>query len=141
MGLDTSHGCWHGAYSAFNRWRNRIAEAAGYEVAEIRQPGDLTSYAAPTVLIDWGHVEDKNYGGEWDETPTDPLIVLIAHSDCDGYIYPAQAGPLADRLEELLPLLPDGEGGGHIGNWRDKTQQFIAGLRLAVAAGEAVKFA
>ena len=26
MGLDTTHGCWHGTYSAFNRWRNKIAE-------------------------------------------------------------------------------------------------------------------
>lgn len=29
MGLDTSHDCWHGAYSAFNRWREAVAKAAG----------------------------------------------------------------------------------------------------------------
>lgn len=23
MGLDTSHDCWHGAYSAFTRWRQQ----------------------------------------------------------------------------------------------------------------------
>lgn len=29
MGIDTSHDCWHGAYSAFMRWRQEIARAAG----------------------------------------------------------------------------------------------------------------
>jgi hypothetical protein len=29
MGLDISHGCWEGAYSAFMRWRQQIAEVAG----------------------------------------------------------------------------------------------------------------
>ena len=33
MGLDTTHDCFHGAYSAFSRWRNAVAEAAGYMVA------------------------------------------------------------------------------------------------------------
>jgi hypothetical protein len=30
MGLDTTHDCWHGAYSAFMRWRRKLAEVAGY---------------------------------------------------------------------------------------------------------------
>ena len=138
MGLDTSHDCWHGAYSAFSRWRNKLADVAGYAVAKV----DWGDNWGPrdTVLIDWGHIQQKNYDGEWDVTPTDPLMVLIAHSDCDGWIHPAQAGPLVDRLEELLPLLPDDDGGGHIGNWRAKTQAFIDGLRSAVAAGESVEF-
>ena len=29
MGLDTTHDCWHGAYSAFMRWRQKLAEVAG----------------------------------------------------------------------------------------------------------------
>jgi hypothetical protein len=78
--------------------------------------------------------------GEWDATPADPLMILFAHSDCDGVIHPEQATPLANRLEEMLPLLPDGEGGGHVGNWREKTQKFIDGLRMAGAAGEDVEF-
>jgi hypothetical protein len=31
MGLDTSHDCWHGAYSAFMRWRSELCRAAGQE--------------------------------------------------------------------------------------------------------------
>lgn len=138
MGLDTTHNAWHGAYGAFSRWRDKLAEVAGYEIANIRATSE--GYGRDMVLIDWGHVTAEQLQGEWDETPADPLLVLIAHSDCDGVIHPAQAGPLADRLEELLPLLPGGDGGGHIGNWHDKTRQFIDGLRAAVADGEDLGF-
>ena len=135
MGLDTTHEAWHGPYGVFNRWRDQLARTAGYELAELEG-----NYGRETILIDWGHIVPKNYEGEWDETPADPLIMLIAHSDCDGVIHPEHAGPLADRLEELLPMLPEGDGGGHIGSWRDKTRTFIDGLRAALAADEDVEF-
>lgn len=139
MGLDASHDCWHGAYSSFSRWRNKLAEVAGYQIAKVDWgPGSFGPH--DTILIDWGHIADECYMGTWTETPTDPLIVLIAHSDCGGYIHPPQAGPLADRLEELLPLLPEENDPGHIGNWRSKTQKFIDGLRAAAEAGESVEF-
>ncbi len=133
MGLDTSHNAWHGAYSAFSRWRHELAKAADYQVVRIE--GQLHD----TTMIDWGHIVDKNYYGEWDEVPSDPLILLIAHSDCEGVIHPQHAAILADRLTELLPKL-EGDGGGHIGNYREKTEQFIRGLRDAVAKGEDVDF-
>ena len=61
MGLDTSHGCWHGAYSAFTRWRHELARVAGYQV--VRLEGQFHD----TTMIDWGHIVDKNFFGEWDE--------------------------------------------------------------------------
>ncbi len=137
MGLDTTHDAWHGAYSAFSRWRDTLAKAAGYWVAPIKFDDGITR---DTIIIDWGHVTPANNMGEWDETPADPLVVLITHSDCEGAIHPEQAGPLADRLEELLPALEGKDGGGHIGNYVDKTQTFIDGLRAAVEAGEPVEF-
>lgn len=140
MGLDTSHDAWHGAYSAFTRWRNKLAEVAGYGLQEPTPEERAQSFVGKYPAIDWDRIVPKNFEGEWDETPTDALIVLIAHSDCDGVLHPAQAGPLADRLAELLPLLPEGEGGGHIGDWHTKTQKFIDGLRAAVASGEDVDF-
>lgn len=134
MGLYASHGCWSGAYGAFTRWRNELAEVAGYWIHQM--PNGHT-----TAVIDWGHVTAEQLHGEWAETPADPLLVLIAHSDCEGVIHPAQAGPLADRLEELIPLLPLDRAGGHVGDWRETTQQFADGLRRAAAAGEDVEFA
>lgn len=145
MGLDTSHDCWHGAYSAFGRWRQAVAEAAGYAVWEVKHDKD-SSMSYPTVMIEWHRYRPEiELWGEWAETPHDPLIVLIAHSDCDGVIHPAQAAPLADRLEELLPKIAEYEdrSGGHIearGGMVKCTEKFIAGLRAAVAAGEDVDF-
>jgi hypothetical protein len=138
MGLDTTHEAWHGAYSAFTRWRDQLATVAGYESAYLAATAD--GYGRNTILIDWGHITQAQVDGEWEATPADPLLVLIVHSDCDGVIHPAQAGPLADRLEELLPLLPEGDAPGHVRNWRDKTRLFIDGLRLAVANGEDLEF-
>jgi hypothetical protein len=140
MGLDTSHGCWHGAYSAFSRWRDGLAKAAGYEIIEggIREDG----YVPPTVNLDWSQYSQENYLGEWPGGPPgeDPLLVLIVHSDCGGMLPTWCLKPLADRLEGLLGKLPEEPDGGHIGDWSVKTKTFIAGLREAAALGEEVEF-
>lgn len=136
MGLDTSHNCWHGAYSAFSRWRHKIARVAGYDVFKVVYED---GYTQDTIMIDWGHITGDNLMGKWEILPKDPLIILFAHSDCEGVIYPDAASLLADRLEELLPLL-DGDGGGHIGSYKDKTMAFIDGLRNAAIVGEVVDF-
>lgn len=134
MGLDTTHDCWHGAYSAFSRWRNKLAEVAGYK---LEKHGDPPIFDGPA--IDWNAITELNVQGHWNETPEDALLVIFAHSDCDGVIFPEQALPLAERLEELLPLLEE-DGGGHIGSYKDKTQEFIDGLRLAASRDEVVQF-
>ncbi len=135
MGLDTSHNCWHGPYSLFSRWRQSVAEAAGYQHDRITENG----FTFHQARIDWDGIMKANPGciqGEWVEHPNDPLLYLIAHSDYDGVIHPSAGTKLADRLEELLPKLKDG------GPWsdRDITEQFISGLRLAASAGEDVDF-
>lgn len=140
MGLDTTHDCWHGAYSAFSRWRDKLAEVAGYQMMDPTPEEQAEGHFRQYPMIEWSGIVDANFMGEWTRTPPDPLIVLIAHSDCGGVIHPEQAAPLATRIEELLPLLPEGEAPGHIRHWRDKTQQFIDGLREAVRAGEDVEF-
>lgn len=136
MGLDTSHDCWHGAYSAFTRWRHEVAKAAGYAVWSVTYDN---GWKYDTIMLDWGHITPKQLMGEWEATPNDPLIVLFAHSDCEGSIYPDQARPLADALEAIMPKL-SGDYGGHIGDISDKTRTFIDGLRKAVAANEPVEF-
>lgn len=145
MGLDTTHDCWHGAYSAFSRWREILAEAAGYEQEE-RKDGYMTYQAIKGLNYDLP--EERYYGRGWKkgEFPTvegrdpDPMLLLELHSDCGGRIYRDQQLPLADRLEELLPKLEEIDGGGHIGNAADKTRKFIAGLRDAHAKFETVEF-
>ena len=142
MGLDTSHDCWHGSYGAFTRWRQKVAEIAGYAVWSVKMEDGITR---DTVMIDWGHITEQNLFGEWEQTPSDPLIVIIAHSDCEGVIHPEQGVPLADRLEALLPEIDkvSDEGGGYItarGGFGGATRRFIQGLRAAALAGEDVDF-
>lgn len=157
MGLDTTHECWHGSCSAFNRWRDKLAAVAGYTFHvqvegrdwndPVRQPGFITGRLL--VDVDWGNIEatiGRDLFGKWEKIPVrpdgtpDPLIILMAHSDCEGILQKEFLTPIADRLEELLPLLADEEGGGHIGLYADKTRQFIKGLRLAAKRNENVGF-
>lgn len=130
MGLDVSHGCWTGAYSAFDRFRAALAFAAGYE-------------GWPRMLFYIADEEDAEdvIEGKWTNTPADPLLVLLVHSDCDGIIQPEQAAPLADRLEELLPKLSEENSFGHLASGtKPACERFIAGLRYAVAQSETITF-
>ncbi len=178
MGLDVSHDCWHGAYSAFMRWRQEIARAAGIPLTlmenfyDAPDPG-LVERTRPrtsafTVAATGGFVADRGSltaaladaaergdGGRWERWVStfsyclplkwesfrpDSLHKLLNHSDCDGCIAADDCAPLANRLEELLPLLPAEPDAGHIGDWKQKTQKFIDGLRLAASQGEDVEF-
>lgn len=131
MGLDTTHGAWHGAYSSYSRWRARIGVLGGFKLR------DGSSYEFDL----WDDFTVANAMGEWETSPEDPLIILLAHSDCDGWIEPEHCYWIAERLERLLPGLDEvGDDGGHIGNWREKTESFIAGLRAAHAAGERLEY-
>lgn len=157
MGLDTTHECWSGSYSAFMRWRREIARAAGFPPLDLMlgfYSDDSSHYSG--LLMSLGvdpdaaltaskEAPDKRWLCEflpirWDYFASDPLTKLLHHSDCDGEIAAADCGPIADRLEALLPKLPTGEVPGLIGTWRDRTTRFIKGLRTAAAAGEAVEF-
>lgn len=131
MGLDTTHNCWHGAYSRFSRWRNAVAKAAGYHICVVRE-GEHGPHR-DTIMIDWGHLPDKALHGDWPALPSDPLMILIAHSDCDGWIRAPHCEPLAARLEALLPKI-------EAEDFKEHTQQFIDGLREAAKAKEDVEF-
>lgn len=153
MGLDTSHGCWHGAYGAFMRWRQEIAKAAGLPPLELME-GFFTARdrnvagAIPTFFLgNTGELAESSIKSiesrlpiKWDCLKPSPLHELLWHSDCEGEIPLESCQPIADALEAILPNLPVGNGGGHIGDWREKTQAFIDGLRAAHSANESVSF-
>lgn len=141
MGLDTTHNCWHGSYGSFTRWRDELATLAGYTVrdptAEEREDGVYWK----VIDLPWDRFAEKNYLGDWDSPPgDDPLIYLLAHSDCDGHIHPHEGRHLADRLEQLLAKMPSLTAHGCDDWMQEKTRQFIDGLRAAVAANEDVLF-
>src|SRR5262245_41001845 len=128
MGLGTTHNCFRGGYSQFSHWRLSIGRAAGYATRKGDPPHEwLTLVEIPEELYTEDHLV-----GIWGNTPDDALLVLFAHADDEGRIYPEQAAPLADRLEALLSKLQE--------PWRAMTVRFVAGLRLAVALSQPVEF-
>lgn len=124
MGLDTTHGCWHGSYTSFDRFRSALARAAGIDLDAMR-----------------------GFGGriEWSSIAPDPLHELLNHSDCEDSIPAIACLPLALRLEDLLPELAkiDSAEGNTPGQSRchvEDAQDFAKGLRLAADCGEDVEF-
>lgn len=134
MGLDCSHDAWHGAYSAFDRWRQKLAEVAGLPPLDL-----MDGFYGSRCRLKYPDIDSK-LPISWDCLKPSPLHELLSHSDCDGEIAPDRCGPIADALEALIPLLPDEEDTGHIGIWKEKTAQFVKGLRAAAAAGEPLDF-
>lgn len=148
MGLDTSHDCWHGAYSAFMRWRMELAEVAGLPPLELMEgfydpSSGMNALYFGELPSPWKEKHERLIGRlpiKWDCLKPSALHELLYHSDYDGEIPAERCSAIADALEELLPKLPNEDAGGHIGNWRDKTAQFIRGLREAASKNEPVLF-
>lgn len=134
MGLDCSHDCWHGPYSAFMRWREWlnlfIMRERGASDPECKRIADMgATYEAITTAWEEGHYSDQSV----------PINVLMMHSDCDGEILPEVCGPLADALQSLMDRHMPARA--LYDEKRPATERFIAGLRKAAEAGEAVMFA
>jgi hypothetical protein len=127
MGLDTTHDAWHGAYSAFNRFRREICESIGG-----RWPDSFADDGNGFWYWGEGYSQKTHLG----------LFLFFCHSDCDGEFTPEECKLVADDLEKILPLLDD-SGGGHIesaGGYKKACQRFIDGCRLAHSRGENLEF-
>jgi hypothetical protein len=151
MGLACSHGAWHGAYSAFNRWRRQLAKVAGLPPLDLMEGfyspikgkqgyGVPTLYCGANEPTDNLRELDSLLPIKWESLKEDKLHILLYHSDCDGDIAWEDCSEIADSLERVIPLLPEEMAGGHIGYWREKTQTFVDGLRMAAAAKENLDF-
>jgi hypothetical protein len=123
MSLKISHGAFDGLCSEFHDWRCAVAEMAGYTTEE-------DDCEKVNVALDWDTITDDNIRGVWTPPPTDPLLVLFAHSDVGGEIAPADALRLAGRLSELLTSAA----------WQHTTQKFVAACRMAVWRNEPMQF-
>lgn len=144
MGLDISHNAWHGAYSAFMRWRIELAKVAGFPPLQFMEgfynSSDFTWSMNETARSLWNSNIEPSLPISWDLFKDDILVILLYHSDCDGIIGNKDLLGLAERLKGLLDKLPKEKDPGHIGDWREKTQQFIDGCLLAYERGEDLDF-
>lgn len=148
MGLYCSHDAFRGAYSAFNRFRQAIARAAGgsYPPHYLYTASGETAIGSDGVLVrDETMDEGRFYVADEMTYETHPgLWEFFTHSDCDGDIPPDLCAKLADEMEALLPKIDaQGVGDGHIardGGFGSVARRFIAGCRDAAAAGEPLEF-
>ncbi|WP_293925421.1 hypothetical protein [Sphingobacterium sp. UBA6320] len=113
MGLDTTHNAFHGAYSAFMRFRK-----------------GLVDHSLKTDVMNF-----NGFGGTVpEETIENPgLQRLIHQSDCDGEISPDDCKLIADYLETIIPELSEGE-------LKDRSIQFRDGCLLAHSKSEFIEF-
>lgn len=120
MGLTVSHGCFNAPYSSFNALRFEIARVIGI----------------PLEQMEGYYAKKEGEPIEWTSLEPDIIHVLLNHSDWEGSIAAKDCMPLAERLEELLPLLSDAPEA----DARTPIIQFIKGLRLAAAKKEDIEF-
>jgi len=119
MGLDTTHGCWNGPYSSFNKFRSDLAKQIGI---------NLDDY--------------DGYGGEKDlESIEHGIMPLLNHSDCDGDLSVDESKSISEGLKSILDnlvLTPEEERIPY--NLRYKIERFINGLLDAIENNEIVEF-
>ncbi len=136
MGLDVSHDCFHGAYSAFNRFRQSVARACGGSFP----PHD------EDFRRDNGSIPDrKTYYWNDDGIPEAhhaAVATFLGHEDCDGTFTPTEAAGVAEFLRWAAPKMNE-EVQGHL-SWAttmgDVAIRFANGCARAANADEDVEF-
>ena len=156
MGLDVSHNCWVGAYSAFNTFRRRIAEIDDRQddLAQWDNRNDecflvkdeRAGNALMRLEVDDGYEHAGTTATIFDieDLKRDPISFLLWHSDCGGLIPFGLCKPLAHELLSLADRVDEGElCGGHIqanGGLKAVLKRFAKGLFLAHKNKESVEF-
>jgi hypothetical protein len=132
LNLTISHGCFADTLESFDHLRLVWAAASGYGVMDY---SDVGGPIMPKIDYDYFTTEDML--GEWPEgAPEDPLLILLIHEEKGGRIKTCHCSVVADRLEQLEPVLL----GSRQTRWLLMTQQFIRGLRYAAYQGHDVVF-
>jgi hypothetical protein len=123
MGLDTTHDCWHGAYSSFNKFRRFLASQIGVDLDKC-----------------------EGYGGDIEFSSIDHDIVpLLDHSDCDGILTSSECGQIYNGLNDIseklyIEINHKGNTDPELQYYLDKIYQFRDGCLLAASNGENVEF-
>ena len=146
MGLDCSHNAFHGAYSAFNSFRQAVCRAVGgtYPPHWLRTyDGDIARDSNGMAIRDLSLEDGMWYVPDSFTRELNPGIYeFFEHSDCDGTISPDMCLVIAKELEPLLDKMPE-ESFGHIlqdGGYRSVLRRFIDGCKAAHSKGEPLRF-
>lgn len=143
MGLHVSHDCFTGGYGKFMCFRRAVADVIGVPLPVMEGYFDADEWLV-CAAGDLGRKTLKKRIEEvlpvsWKAWENDPLVVLLNHSDCEGEISWEDAGPLADRLDEIAPHLRKNVE-REDWHWPSVARTFVAGLRKAHELRENVRF-
>jgi len=120
MGLGISPGGASWSYHGFGRFRERLAEAEGFNLREMR---GFKPFDAPETWV----------GKSWDDVET-PLKPLLNHSDCDGYLDDYECEEVLPRLREITVGWPRDDYD------RRQVQALIEGMEHCIEHGCALVF-
>lgn len=128
MGVRVSHDAFEGSWGELYQWCDKLARATGLYLDLMEGYGSLRDTARYPFPLRWSLLE------------YDILHALFTVSD--GRIETHVCAALADRLEVIMPRLPDADHSEHWSRdyWRTLTQQFIEGLRRAASRNEPLEF-
>lgn len=166
MGLDTTHDCWHGPYSMFMRWREWVAAQVGIPLRLMEgfvdyEPDDedrkwlntqwrSSPNGTVPMLLNAVDALAKTGGAlSWSCFESDPLALLLHHSDCDGKLRWYDCRGIASRLVQIYRQSKDNDLLGHGGldyrrgcydSMRRATLRFACGCLRAYKAREDVQF-
>ncbi len=118
MGLDTTHNCWHGPYSSFNRFRFSLAKQIGIDLNEY----DGYDKGGTKILTDIKH----------------DLMPLFNHSDCDGELSVEESTQISKGLTQVLENFNEEIKADF--DFKEKIMQFKTGLLDAITKNEIVYF-
>lgn len=119
MGLDFSHGEAHWAYSGFGRFREKLANAEGFNLNDME--GFLRLHETPRPMRSW-------------DTVTTDLKPLLNHSDCDGELTPQECKQVAPRLKQIIADWPLEDRD------RDSGLELVAAMEHCAGHGENLEF-
>lgn len=118
MGLDTTHDCWHGPYSLFNRFRFSLAFQIGINL------NDYKGY---------------NENGTKDlESIEHDLMPLFNHSDCDGLLTVKESERIIKGLNNVLENFNHKIESDY--NFKDSIIRFRNGCIDAVSKKQEIEF-
>lgn len=118
MGLDTTHNCFHGPYSTFNRFRHSVAMQIGINL------DDYSAYNTNTEK-DLSKLEHD-------------LMPFFNHSDCDGILTVEESKRIAKGLTDVLENFNDSIEADY--NFKEMVEQFRDGCLDAISANEEIDF-
>jgi hypothetical protein len=118
MGLDTSHNCWSGPYSSFNRFRFSLGHQIGIDLKDYQGYGGGGSKFLYEIEHD--------------------IMPLINHSDCEGKLTVKEAKRVAKGLTNILDNFNDEIEADY--NFKERITQFRDGCLDAVKQRQIVRF-